>query len=304
VDVGGTITVITGEVDIGQGSNTIFSQIVAEELGIPSEMVRIVSGDSNIIPHTGGSGASRVTYMGGSAVRQATVKVKEKLLAATAEQLNLAADALEAKDSKISVKGTPEKAISIFDVMDSILSKEGPIVATASRRPATTYATPMDPETGQGTPFEIYVYATQIADIEVDTETGLVKVLRIVAAHDVGKAINPALVEGQIHGGIGFGLGQAIMENMAIRNGRTVNPNFMDYLIPTSVDMPELNAIIVEEHEPSGPFGAKGVGEPPNLPTAPAIINAIYNAVGVRITDLPATPEKILKALKEKKRQP
>jgi CO/xanthine dehydrogenase Mo-binding subunit len=125
-----------------------------------------------------------------------------------------------------------------------------------------------------------------------------------VAAHDVGKAINPAFVEGQISGGIASGLGQALTENITIDKGRTINPSFTDYLIPTSVDMPEVQTIIVEENEPSGPFGAKCVGEPPSLPTAPAIINAIYNAVGVRIKDLPATPEKILQALKEKRGKP
>lgn len=300
VDIGGTVTLITGEVDVGQGSNTIFCQIIAEELGIPLEMVKIVSGDSDVTPNMGGSGASRVTYMGGNAVRRAAAEAKRRIFKVAAEQLHAAPDALEAKDGKIYVKGTSKfiRFAEVTDQFSSVTTKEGPIVTVASFEP---YTTPMDTETGQGNPFDIYVYATQIADVEVDTETGMIKVLRIVAAHDVGKAINPASVEGQILGGISFGLGQAIMENMVIKEGRNLNPSFMDYLIPTSIDMPEVKTIIVEEHEPAGPFGAKGVGEPPNLPTPPAIINAIYNAVGVRITDLPATPEKILKALKEKK---
>ncbi len=293
LDIGGTVTLVTGEVDIGQGLNTIMRQIVAEELGVPLETVRIVSAsDSEVTPNAGGAGGSRSTYMGGNAVRKAAAEAKRKVLEAAAEILHVTPEALDSKEGKIFVKGTPEKFVSFAD----IIRGEVPIVVTASSESTTT---PMNTETGQGNPFQIFCYATQIADVEVDTETGMVKVLRIVAAHDVGKAINPAFVEGQIYGGIGFGLGQAMMENMVTKDGRVLNPNLTDYLIPTAEDMPEIKPILVEENEPSGPFGAKMIGEPPNLPTAPAIINAIYNAVGVRIMDLPVTPEKILKALKE-----
>jgi CO/xanthine dehydrogenase Mo-binding subunit len=237
--------------------------------------------------------------MGGAAVRKAAAEVKQKIFAAAAEQLHATIEVLETSDGKIYLKGAPEKSITF----DEIREKWGPIIATASFEPSLKYvigSSPVDPETGQGDPFQTYVYATQIADVEVDTETGIVKVLKIVAAHDVGKAINPALVKGQIAGGIGFGVGQAIMEDMAIVKGINQNPNLRDYLVPTSVDMPEVQMILVEENDPSGPFGAKGVGEPACLPTTPAIINAIYNAVGIRIRDLPATPDKILAALKKK----
>jgi len=301
LDTGGNATLITGEVDVGQGSDTILCQIIAEELGIPLERVNVVSGDSDAMLHAGGTAASRVTYMGGNAVRRAAAEVRRKIFAVAAEWLHATPEALEAKDGEIYVRGASEKSISFANVAVSIMEKEGPIVATAHFSSSTTQ---INAETGQGDPFQTYVYATQIADVEVDTETGVVKVLRIVAAHDVGKAINPAFVEGQISGGIAFGLGQALTENIVIEKGRTLNPNFTDYLIPTSADIPEMQTIIVEENEPSGPFGAKFVGEPPSLPTAPAIINAIYDAVGVRIKDLPATPEKILQALKEKKQKP
>ncbi|MFH0897346.1 MAG: molybdopterin cofactor-binding domain-containing protein [Candidatus Bathyarchaeota archaeon] len=294
VDIGGTVTLITGEVDIGQGLNTIMRQIVAEELGVRLETVRIISAsDSELTPNVGGAGGSRSTFMGGNAVRHAAAEVKRKVFEAAADILHVNDEALEARDGKIYVKGTPEKFVSFEDVTRGGV----PIIATASSESKTT---PMNTETGQGNPFQIFCYATQIVDVEVDTETGMVKVLKIVAAHDIGKAINPAFVEGQIYGGIGFGVGQAIMENMVTKDGKTLNPNLTDYLIPTSEDMPEVKPILIEENEPSGPFGGKMIGEPPNLPTAPAIINAIYNAVGVRIMDLPATPEKILKALKEK----
>jgi CO/xanthine dehydrogenase Mo-binding subunit len=298
IDTGGDVTLITGEVDIGQGSDTILSQMVAEELGIALEKVNVVSGDSDTVPHTGSSSGSRVTYMGGNAVRRAAAEARRKIFAVAAEWLHATVEALEAKDGMIYVKGVPDKFVSFANVAVSIMQKDGPIVATGNFSPSTTQ---INPETGQGDPFQTYVYATQIADVEVDTETGVVRVLRITAAHDVGKAINPAFVEGQIFGGIATGLGQALTEDILIDKRRTLNPNFADYLIPTSMDMPEVQAIIVEENEPSGPFGAKCVGEPPSLPTAPAIINAIYDAVGVRIRDLPATPERVLQALREKK---
>jgi CO/xanthine dehydrogenase Mo-binding subunit len=298
LDTGGNVTLITGEVDVGQGSDTIFCQMVAEELGIPLDRVNVVSGDSDVMLHAGGTAASRVTYMGGNAVQRAAAEARTRIFSVAAEWLRTTVEALEAKEGRIYLKDDPEKSVSFANAAASIMEREGPIVATAHFTPSTTR---INPETGQGDPFQIYVCATQIADVEVDTDTGSVKVVRIVAAHDVGKAINPAFVEGQVSGGIAFGLGQAVTENMALEKGRISNPNFTDYLIPTAVDMPDVQTIIVEENEPSGPFGAKCVGEPPSLPTAPAIINAIHNAVGVRIRDLPATPEKILQALKKEK---
>ena len=160
----------------------------------------------------------------------------------------------------------------------------------------------MDPETGQGKPFSTYVYATQIAEVEVDDETGEVDVLYMSAAHDCGTAINPMLVEGQIQGGISMGVGYALQEEMLFDDeGKQINPNLTNYIMPTSLDMPEIDVDIVENFDPTGPFGAKGVGEPTAVPTAAAICNAIHDAVGVRVTSLPATAEKVLKLIKEKK---
>jgi CO/xanthine dehydrogenase Mo-binding subunit len=158
----------------------------------------------------------------------------------------------------------------------------------------------MDPETGQGKPFSTYVYATQIAEVEVDTETGQVDVLRVVAAHDCGTAINPMLVEGQVQGGVAMGLGFALSEEMVFENGVQANPGLTDYLLPTMSDMPPVDVVIVDNYDPTGPFGAKGVGEPTLVPTAAAVLNAIYDAVGVRLYSLPATPEKVLRALQGK----
>ena len=206
-------------------------------------------------------------------------------------------EALKLEDGWVYVKNMPEKCISIGTLASTSYQLRGkPIIATAHFNPPNT---PLDPETGQGNPFPTYIYATQIAEVEVNMKTGLARVLKIIAAHDVGKAINPQLVRGQITGGILMGLGQALMEEIILKEGCTLNPNFRDYLIPTAMDAPEVDAIIVESDEPTGPFGAKGVGEASNIATAPAIINAIHDAVGIRIVELPATPEKILLALKE-----
>jgi CO/xanthine dehydrogenase Mo-binding subunit len=176
-----------------------------------------------------------------------------------------------------------------------------PPIGSASFNPETLA---LDPETGQGKPFGTYVYATQIAEVDVDDETGEVEVIRVVASHDCGTAINPMLVEGQVEGGVAMGIGFALEEEMLFdANGRHINPNLTNYIMPTSLDTPDIEVDIVDSYDPTGPFGAKGVGEPTLVPTAAAIGNAIYDAVGVRITSLPATAEKVFKALQAKREQ-
>jgi CO/xanthine dehydrogenase Mo-binding subunit len=218
-----------------------------------------------------------------------------------AEMLGIETVELEAVDHRIRSKTFPEKQVALADVASRAQIVRGrPPLGSASFNPPTV---PMDPETGQGKPFATYVYATQVAEVEVDDETGEVEVLRICAAHDSGTTINPALTEGQIEGGIAMGIGMALEEEMLFdADGRQVNANLTNYLIPTSLDMPKIEVDIVQSYDPVGPFGAKGVGEPTLVPTMPAILNAIYDAVGVRIADLPATAEKILMAIKEKER--
>jgi CO/xanthine dehydrogenase Mo-binding subunit len=297
VNPDGSAVVLVGSADMGQGSDTVLSQIAAEALGVPLDTVAIVSGDTKITPHCSGSVASRVTYATGNAIRRAADKAKRMLFEIAAEKLSVSTEALKAEDGWVSVKNTPEKCISIGTLAFTSYQLNGkPVIATAHFNPPNTL---LDPETGQGDPFPAYVSATQIAEVEVDTKTGLAKVLRIIAAHDVGKAVNPELVRGQITGGILMGLGQALTEEIILEEGCTLNPNFRDYLIPAAMDAPEIDAIIVESDEPTGPFGAKGLGEATNIATAPAIINAIHDAVGIRIRELPATPEKILSALRK-----
>jgi CO/xanthine dehydrogenase Mo-binding subunit len=302
VNEDGTATVLTGTVETGQGSLTILAQIAAEELGIATDDVHVVSADTDTTPMDTGAIASRTTYVTGNAVRLAAEKAKAILFEVAAPLLQVKPDQLEAKNHKIQVKGFPQRNIHLGDVADHARGVNGqPPIGSATFNPATVA---LDPETGQGKPFATYVYATQIAEVDVDEETGEVEVLRIVASHDCGTAINPMLVEGQVEGGISMGVGFALEEEILFTaDGRQINPNLTNYIMPTSLDMPKIEVDIVGGYDPTGPFGAKGVGEPTAVPTAAAIVNAIHDAVGVRITSLPATSEKVLAAIKAKRAQ-
>ncbi len=296
----GTAIVLTGTVETGQGSLAVLGQIAAEALGIASDDVLVVSADTDAMPMDTGAIASRTTYVTGNAIRLAAEEVKSILFEVAAPVLGVAANEVEARDRTLRVKGFPQHSVSIGEICQRAQTTLGrPLIGSASWNPPTV---PLDPESGQGKPFSTYVYAAQIAEVEVDDETGEVTVLRIAAAHDCGTPINPMLVEGQIEGGIAMGVGFALHEEMLFdRAGRQINPNLTNYLIPTALDMPEIAIDIVQNYDPTGPFGAKGVGEPSLVPTAPAILNAIRDAVGVRITSLPATAEKVLAAIKSKR---
>jgi nicotinate dehydrogenase medium molybdopterin subunit len=261
-----------------------------------------VSADTDTTPLDTGAIASRTTYVTGNAARLAAAKAKEILFEVAAPLLGVKPHQLEARDYKIQVKGFPQRNVHIGDVADRARGVNGqPPLGSASFNPATVA---LDPETGQGVPFATYVYATQIAEVDVDDETGEVEVLRIVASHDCGTPINPMLVEGQVEGGISMGVGFALQEEMLFDSqGRLINPNLTNYIMPTSLDMPKVEVDIVDSFDPTGPFGAKGVGEPTCVATAAAILNAIHDAVGVRITSLPATAEKVHAALKAKRAQ-
>ena len=300
VNEDGTATLLTGTVETGQGSLTVLGQIAAEELGISTDDVHVVSADTDTTPMDTGAIASRTTYVTGNAIKLAAEKAKEILFEVAAPMLNVKPSQLEAVDRKVQVKGFPQRNLPISEVALHAQFVQGrPPIGSASFNPPTV---DMDPETGQGKPFSTYVYATQIAEVEVDDETGQVDVLYMSAADDCGTAINPMLVEGQIQGGISMGVGFALQEEMLFdEKGVQINPNLTNYIMPTSLDMPEIDVDIVENFDPTGPFGAKGVGEPTAVPTAAAICNAIFDAVGVRVTSLPATAEKVLKLIKEKR---
>ena len=298
VNQDGTAHLYIGTADIGQGSSTIMAQMTAEVLGIDYENVTVVAGDTKLTPYDMGTVASRVTYIVGNAVRKAAAQAKQILYEIAAEELNVSPTGLASAHGWIFVDGFPERRIEVSVVSQKALWVKGrPAIGAGTFNPVTTL---LDKETGHGKPYGAYVFAAQMAEVEVDTETGEVEIIKISAVHDCGKAINPLLTEGQVEGGVAMGVGYGTMEEMVIENGRVKNPQFTDYLLPTALDVPEIVTEIVEQPEPTGPFGAKGIGEPSLLPTAPAIVNAIQNAVGVRIRELPATPEKVLRALRQK----
>jgi aldehyde oxidoreductase len=279
----GRITLYSGAVDIGQGSNTIMVQICADALGAPLAAFRLVAGDTDRTEDAGKTSASRQTFVSGNAARLAGLDLRRQLL----RLANAGDDAVirfETGRVVVGVARTIELAALDADANGDVL-----VGAGRFDPPATL----LD-ENGQGAPYATYGFAAQIAVVDVDTELGTVKLHRIVAAHDVGRAINPTQVEGQIHGGIAQGIGLALMEEYL--PGRT--ENLHDYLIPSFGDVPEIDTILIEDAEQLGPFGAKGIGEPALIPTAPAILNAIRDATGVRIRRVPATPDRVRAALR------
>jgi CO/xanthine dehydrogenase Mo-binding subunit len=290
----GSLTLFSGAVDIGQGSSTILAQICADAVGIPVDRLRLVTGDTDLTQDAGKTSASRQTFVSGKAAELAGRDLRRQLLA-LAEAPESAR--LEPDGGKLRV--TWQGGARTVDLRRlPAAGARGPagtplrgvvLMGTGTFDPPTT---PQDAN-GQGTPYATYAFAAQIAQVEVDLELGTVRVLRMVAAHDVGRAVNPIQVEGQVHGGIAQGLGMALMEEYVA--GRT--DNLHDYLIPTAGDMPRIDVLLVEDPEPLAAFGAKGVGEPALVPAAPAILSAIRHATGARIRQLPATPERVRQAI-------
>jgi CO/xanthine dehydrogenase Mo-binding subunit len=291
----GTAIVSVGAVDIGQGSSTVLAQIAAETLGLRLEDVALVSGDTAVSPEAGATSASRQTYISGQAVRMAADAARKVLLQEAAEVLEASEDDIAAANGYYYCVELPERRVPVSQLAARCRAKGKLAVGSGYYNPPTT---PLDPETGQGAPYATYAFGTQIAEVEVDTETGEVTVVKLYAANDVGRAINPQAIEGQIEGGIAQGVGQAIMEYVVVQGGRVVTPSLSEYILPTAVDAPEVVPIIVEDPEPTGPFGAKGVGEPAMIPTPAAVLNAIADAIGVYLDELPATPERVLRALR------
>lgn len=301
VNMDGSAVLYIGATDIGQGSNTILCQIAAEELGIEFDKVTVVASDTKLTPYDHGPGASRTTYITGNAVQKAAALAKQILFEVAAEDFKVSPSGLTSSNGYIYLQDFPERRVAISTVAGKAHKEKGrPPFGAATYNPPTTG---LDKETGHGKPYGAYVFAAQIADVEVDTETGEVEILKITAVHDCGKAINPRLTEGQVEGGVGMGIGYGLMEKMVVEQGRVKNPQLTDYVVPTAMDVPAIVTRIVERPDPTGPFGAKGIGEPSLLPTAPAIVNAIQDAVGVRIRELPVTPEKVLKAIHEMQKQ-
>lgn len=296
IDDGGTAMVLTGVTEIGEGILTVLTQIAADELGMYPEDITIGDNDTARAPEAAHAGASRQSYMIGNAVMNACRDVKKKFIREIAAYWNIDSSSVCMKNRRIFVPGHAQYDLPLKDAVDICKKIRGYVPLGSGTY--TAHHEALDPVTGKGNPWQAYVYGSQIAEVAVDTFTGEVHVLGIWAAHDVGRAINPQGVEGQIEGGAVQSMGQAIMEDFTIKEGIPVNKNFAKYILPTSVDIPVVHSTLVEDPDPFSPLGAKGIGEPAPLPTTPAIINAIYDAVGVRITSLPATPEKILNKIK------
>jgi CO/xanthine dehydrogenase Mo-binding subunit/aerobic-type carbon monoxide dehydrogenase small subunit (CoxS/CutS family) len=280
----GTLTLYSGAADIGQGSNTILVQIAADALGLPMSQFRVVTGDTDRTADAGKTSASRQAFVSGKAAKLAALDLRKRIF----ETAGAPDGEWRDRDFRLSLEG--RKIVFRKDGITHAIALNRELLGEGRFDPPTT---PSD-ENGQGSPYATYAFAAQIAVVEVDTELGTTKVRRVVAAHDVGRAINPVQVEGQIQGGVVQGLGLALMEEYV--PGRT--ENLHDYLIPTVGDAPAIECILIEDPEPLGPYGAKGVGEPGLIPTAPAILGAIHHATGVRMRQVPVLPHRLLAALK------
>ena len=296
----GSAVVLTGGIEMGQGYHTVACQIAAQVLGIPVDAVTLAVADTDIVPFDNPTVGSRATFGGGEAVRRAAVDARAKLFASAAEKLEANPEDLEAKDGKIFVKGSPEKNVPLAQANRVYqVQKGGPVLGCGSY--TTEAFVPLDPETGYSEhPTEFWMYGAQAVEVELDEETGKVNVLKVSAYHDAGRVINPVMSEGQIAGGVVMGISTTLWEELCLQNGRAVNTNLADYKLSTALDVPDIGCGFVGAIHPRGPFGAKGMGEPTNAGTAPALANAIYAASGVRVKELPLTQEKLLSALKNK----
>src|SRR5947209_8600144 len=348
IDRDGGVVVYTGASDIGQGSDTMVAQIVAEVLGIGLGRIRIIAADTDLTPIDIGSYSSRVTFMNGNASLRAAQDVKKKIVSAAAVKMNCAPEDVMMRDDRVWKRGTAEPSTngahaeqilekidaprgSVREVSERVegqtlrgslqqkRKEEGPkdhmsfeeavvsaIDFTGALTGTGSYAPPKDARGGafKGAgvgPSPAYSYSAQVAEVSVDEETGEVKVHKVCAAHDCGRALNPVSVEGQVTGSVWMGLGQAMQEEMVWKDGLLMNPGMLEYKSPSSTESPEVEAIIVESVDPEGPFGAKEASEGSLAATIPAIANAIYDAVGVRLREAPFTPERVLAALRAKK---
>ncbi|HEV8536978.1 MAG TPA: molybdopterin cofactor-binding domain-containing protein [Candidatus Limnocylindria bacterium] len=301
IDRGGGVTVMCGTSEIGQGSDNMLASVAAEALGILPSDVHVVSGDTSLAPVDLGSYSSRVTFMAGNAVKDAAMKLRALLFAAASEKLEVPKKRLLAAYRRIYDRDDPEKFVLFADAAVLAESKHGTLVAAGSYQPPKGIGGTFK---GAGVgPTPAYSYQAAVAEVSVDLETGTLTVDKVTTAHDCGRALNPANVEGQIEGSAYMGYGEIIAEEQVFRGGLHKKPSLLEYKLPTSLDTPVLEAIVVESVDAEGPFGAKEAGEGPLNPVIPAIANAVYDAIGVRFDETPITPEKILDALGKRDRR-
>lgn len=297
-DRSGLVTVYCGAADIGQGSDSVLVEIVSKILGLdPFKDIALITSDTDLTPVDLGSYSSRVTLMCGNAAIQAAQRLKEFIIKAISAELKCGENEIDFRDSHVLVSNG-KKQLSFKEAVIMAEKKFGALCTTGS------YAPPPSPGKFKGSgvgPSPCYSYSSAIVELAVDPDSGLVNMEKIWVAHDIGKAINKMLSIGQVEGSVYMGLGEALYEEQIFRKGVHKFPSILEYKSPTSLEMPEIETFLVERPDPNGPFGGKEVGQGPLLPIPPAIANAIYNAVGVRIDELPFTPEKVLKGLKLKK---
>lgn len=296
----GKILIKTAAADVGQGVLTVITQIAAEVLKVEPETIRIIRGDTHLTKNSGSTSATRQTFFTGNAVKNAASGLLSNIYHFASLHFVTNHVDLEVKDGYIFRKDNPDDILSYWELAKKIKEDGNSLKAEASFFPHTDIP---DQKTGQGEKLYVaYTFVTQMIDVTVDTNTGIVEVLHVYTAADIGKAINPQNAEGQVEGGTVQGIGMALMEEQVIKEGITLNADLTGYLAPTSMDIPQFTTRFIENEDSDGPYGAKGIGEPATIATAPAIANAVYDAIGIRIYDLPITPEKILKALKEKRK--
>jgi CO/xanthine dehydrogenase Mo-binding subunit len=297
----GTAILFSGESELGQGKNTALTQIAAEATGLSLNQVFAAPVDTETCPFVLGPYSSKTTVLAGNAVKRAGEEIRKQILEIASRMLILSVDLLDIKEGHIYVRNEGNPRLTVKEAMRyahthqdrKTLFGHGVFEAGKVRiGPQNDY---------YGDISATYPFGAHFAEVEVDPETGEIHLLRYVAAHDVGKAINPMAVEGQIEGGVVQGLGYALMEEVLFKEGRILNPDLQDYTIPTAVDIPPIESILVESNDPAGPYGAKGIGEPTLIPVAPAVANAIFDATGIRMTELPITAERLFLAMKKRR---
>jgi CO/xanthine dehydrogenase Mo-binding subunit len=293
----GIVEVFSGGCDVGQGLINMVAQITAEEIGVPLDRVRPILADTLLTPESGSSSATRQTYFTGSAVHIAAAELKKQLQDIAAAHLEELVYEIKIENGEAFNIYRPQKRMTLKEIAREGKKRGFSLEAMGVYKPPTM---PEDVQTGQSMrAFVTYLFGSHACQLLVDTETGEVTIERYIACHDVGKAINPDQVAGQIQGGVAQGIGMALMEEVVMKEGKMMNPGFTDYILPTIRDVPEIECIILENPDPGGPFGARGVGEPPLIGTGPAILSAIYDAIGKPIRTLPATPERVWRTLAE-----
>lgn len=294
----GSVDVLTSAVEHGQGAYTVLTQMVAEELSVPIEKIRCATPDTSVTPYDRSSTSSRTTFHVGNVVRLASIDARTQLMEMAGAVMEVSPKDLELRDGQIFIRGVPDRSLAYGQVIVKFYGGPANIVGRGEFSTKALYD-PMDTETGQSKrPTIFWMYSAHGIEVEVDPETGQVRVTRVVSASDAGKAINPLTCVQQIDGSAVMGLGMATMEEVVFDGGRTLNPTFLEYKVPTTLDVPDTETVIVESGHPEGPYGAKGIGESALASIPAAIGNAVYDAIGVQIKDLPIRAERVYRALR------